>query len=342
MSDTLFDLSQYKSASGDSDHSDWMDATGSDSYWDEFKLHSEWENSTEQLLEDSQDNSTPEPTMVENETTDSTHAKAEVVEELSPEEETDRQRLELKVERAFFDAGSGLRELRDRRLYRTSHKTFEQYCQDRFGYNRISAHYKITASEVFENLLTKSEQILPTKETQVRPLAKLDPNEQRQIWKQAVKAAGGKVPTERIVKDAVLRHQGIVERIKQKNPSPPEFALGDVVEIKALKRSPLHAYNGMWGTIEHVGSFSYTVQVSITKDVQQCKGEEMKRIDDEYTANIRAVALRIEWLVRNFELEPIEYDILANLQRSRCFTPKQMRHLETIEGDHDIKFSPGN
>jgi hypothetical protein len=64
--------------------------------------------------------------------------------------------LELLVERAFYQAGAALRELRDKRLYRSSHKTFEQYCQERFGYNRISAHYKITASEVFENLFTKS------------------------------------------------------------------------------------------------------------------------------------------------------------------------------------------
>jgi len=82
--------------------------------------------------------------------------------------------------------------------------------------------------------VTRSHQILPTKETQVRPLTKLEPEEQRSVWQQAVEAAGGKVPTEEIVKDAVLRHKGIVERLKEKHPLLPEFALGDVVEIKAL------------------------------------------------------------------------------------------------------------
>jgi len=182
-------------------------------------------------------------------------------------------------------------------------------------------------------LLTKSEQILPTKETQVRPLAKLDPDEQRQIWKQAVKAAGGKVPTERIVKDAVLRHQGIVERLKQKNPLPPEFTLGDVVEIKALKRSPLHPFNGMWGIIEHVGSFSYIVRVSIAKDVQHCKESEMLKVDDEYVDDIKAVGQRIAALIQ-FELEPVEYAILELLQRSTCFTPRQLLYLERMEADY--------
>jgi hypothetical protein len=72
--------------------------------------------------------------------------------------------------------------------------------------------------------------------------------------------------------------------------------LGDVVEIKALKRSPLYPFNGMWGMIEHVGSFSYTVRISIARDTQHCKAEELTLIDDEYTADIKAVAQRIKGL----------------------------------------------
>jgi len=43
----------------------------------------------------------------------------EVVQELT-DEEVDRHRLEMKVERAFFEAGKALAELQDRRLYRSS------------------------------------------------------------------------------------------------------------------------------------------------------------------------------------------------------------------------------
>ena len=298
------------------------------------------------------DNSTLDPNMAENETTDSSHTPVEVVEELSPEEEADRQRLELKVERAFYESGKELVELRSRRLYRSTHKSFEDYCQDRFEFNRTSAHHKIRAAEIFdnlftfskqsgstesrENLFTFSKQVLPTKETQVRPLTKLEPEEQCQVWQQAVDLADGKVPTERTVKQALLRYVGIVEHLKQKNPSPPEFARGDVVEIRVGKRSPLHPFNGMWGMIEHVGSFSYTVRVSIAKDVQQCKESEMVKVDDEYTADIRAFSGRIEWLVQNFDLEPIEYDTLANLQCSTCFTPRQLLYLERMESDYGL------
>lgn len=103
-----------------------------------------------------QDNSMKAPTMSEEKTPDSSHAKVEVVEELSPQEATDRQRLELKVERAFYEAGYALRELRDRRLYRNTHRTFEQYCQDRFSFSRFSAYNKIIAAEVMDNLLSNA------------------------------------------------------------------------------------------------------------------------------------------------------------------------------------------
>jgi len=285
------------------------------------------------------DNSMYEPAMRENQTPDSSHVPVEVVEELSPEEEADRQRLELRVDRALYSAGCALRELRDRRLYRNTHKSWQDYCRERFGYGRDSADLKILAAEVVENLEdkvpTNRRQILPTKLEQIRPLTKLEPDEQRSVWEEAVREAGG-VPSGRLVKDVVLRHKGsIVERLKQKNPPPPEFAVGDVVEIKAAKGSPLRPFNGMWGIIEYVGNFSYTVRISIAKDTQQCKESEMVKIDDEYTADIKSVGQRIAALIQ-FELEPVEYAILEVLQRSNCFTPKQMMLLAFLEQQYGI------
>ncbi len=167
-------------------------------------------------------------------------------------------------------------------------------------------------------------------------LIKLEPDEQRQVWQEAVEIAGQKVPSARIVKNTVLRHLGIVERLKQKNPSPSEFTQGDVVEIKALKRSPLHPFNGMWGMIEHVGSFSYTVRVSIAKDVQQCKESEMVKVDDEYTADIKVVGQRIKRLVE-LDLEPVDFSILEGLQRSKYFSPRQLLFLARIESDYGLR-----
>ena len=119
------------------------------------------------------DSSTRETTMPENETTDSSHTPVEVVEELSPEEEADRQRLELKVERAFYESGKALVELRSRRLYRSTHKSFEEYCQDRFGFQRAHSYRLIDAARVVDNLSLGCLQIgdiIPNNESQCRPL----------------------------------------------------------------------------------------------------------------------------------------------------------------------------
>jgi hypothetical protein len=53
------------------------------------------------------------------------------IRELTPEEQNERLNLERRVERAFLEAGQALMELRDRRLYRSTHQTFEEYCRVR-------------------------------------------------------------------------------------------------------------------------------------------------------------------------------------------------------------------
>ncbi|MEH1827759.1 MAG: hypothetical protein V7L22_20890, partial [Nostoc sp.] len=151
------------------------------------------------------------------------------VPELTEQEISDRLHLERKVERAFFEAGKALMELRERRLYRSTHKTFEEYCRDRFSYTYRHVNYLIAGCLIVDNIKmgtnssqnesqdemgTNSSQILPTSEVQVRPLAKLEPQQQPGAWQQAVEKAEGKVPSGRIVKDVV---QQIMERTKVPN-----------------------------------------------------------------------------------------------------------------------------
>jgi hypothetical protein len=134
---------------------------------------------------------------------------------LSEAEKAERDDLERTVQQAFFVAGKALKLLRDKRLYRETHTTFESYVRDRFDFTRRAADYLISAAEIVENLkavnslssldnsksLPKREQIvlrtnvLPTKESQCRSLAKLSPEEQHHAWYKAVELAGNKVPS---------------------------------------------------------------------------------------------------------------------------------------------------
>lgn len=126
------------------------------------------------------------------------------------------------MERAFYEAGSGLRELRDKKLFRSTHRTFEEYCRDRFGFQRRYSYRLIDAATVVndlcpigthEELGTAATQILPTNERQVRDLVGLEAEEQRLVWDEAIQAAGGKLPSGRIVKN-------IVERLKERGFMP--------------------------------------------------------------------------------------------------------------------------
>ena len=77
------------------------------------------------------------------------------------------------------------------------------------------------------------------------------------------------------------------------------------------------------------------MRVSIAKDLQQCKPEEMTGIDDELAADIKAVGERLAALIQ-FELEFVQYALLEVLQRSTCFTSKQMALLAYFEQQYSL------
>ena len=80
------------------------------------------------------------------------------------EEVRDLERLERTVERAFYQAGSALQELRDRRLYRDGYDSFEDYCRGRFGHSRQKANYLITGAAIYRTLSAANCPLLPSSE----------------------------------------------------------------------------------------------------------------------------------------------------------------------------------
>ncbi|MBE9053405.1 hypothetical protein IQ243_23870 [Nostocales cyanobacterium LEGE 11386] len=242
-----------------------------------------------------------------------------VDDELTPSEQSDRLYLERRVERAFYEAGKALMELRDRRLYRSTHKTFEEYCRDRFGHSRQKSNYLIAAADVFDNLTTNccqnlSEadlttnglQILPTSEGQVRPLTKLEPQQQQFVWQAAVEEAGGKVPSGRVVKD-------VVQRIMERTKVPNTYQIGEVCQILAKDNPDLRGKGGCWCIVSAVNEFSCTV---ITWD-----GEYTLRIDhlkpmnytDSECQDMQSLSTRINKLRQSDNLEKAADAVLKHL-----------------------------
>ena len=73
----------------------------------------------------------------------------------------------------FFYVGSALLEIRDSRLYRSTHATFEDYCRDRWKMARNFANSQSCSGSWLPNLGTTVP--IPTNEAQVRPLTDLEP-----------------------------------------------------------------------------------------------------------------------------------------------------------------------
>ncbi|OYD86547.1 hypothetical protein CDG77_34545, partial [Nostoc sp. 'Peltigera membranacea cyanobiont' 213] len=96
-------------------------------------------------------------------------------------------------------------------------------------------------------------QILPTSEGQVRPMTKLEPQQQQEVWQQAVELAGGKVPTGRIVKD-------VVQRIMERTKIPNTYQIGEVCQILVKDNSELRGKGGCWGIVSAVNEFSCTLR----------------------------------------------------------------------------------
>ena len=271
--------------------------------------------------------------------------KVVLPEELTPEEERERLRLERQVERSIFQAGRALKELRDQRLYRSSHKTFEEYCRDRFGFTRMAASYKISAAVIVDNLSTIGLQnqedledaemstiglqILPTSERQVRPLVGLEPEVQRYCWQQAVAKAGSKVPSGRIVKD-------VVQRIREKTPRPNPYRVGEICKLIVKGNPDLRGKGGCWCLVDSVYDFSCRVRT--WDGSHQVKIENLKSLDlfPEQQQKLQKLLSRLIRLRQMESLESSVVSFLSELGKKTTLTDLEEKMLNFLESYHGL------
>ena len=106
----------------------------------------------------------------------------------------------------FVEVGNALATIRANRLYRGSYGTFEEYCQQRWGWTRQHSNRVIGAASVVTHL-EPTGSILPANEAQARELARLPAEQQREVWSGAVaeSEATGEPITARQVEERVSR-----------------------------------------------------------------------------------------------------------------------------------------
>lgn len=109
---------------------------------------------------------------------------------------------EQRIERGlktFIDVGQALAEIRDSRLYKGTHDTFEDYCRERWGFNDRRASQYIQAADLASTIVGTGLPS-PTNEGQARALAAVPAPERAEVWREANERTDGK-PTAKVVRE---------------------------------------------------------------------------------------------------------------------------------------------
>ena len=119
----------------------------------------------------------------------------EITEPLSAMEASALTHAEATIEqglKSFVEVGEALAKVRDERLYRVDHSTFEAYCQGRWGMDRRNANRTIEAAEIVSGLGSIDPTApAPANIGQARELSGLPTTEAAEIMQRA--SSGGKV-----------------------------------------------------------------------------------------------------------------------------------------------------
>jgi hypothetical protein len=147
-----------------------------------------------------------------------------LMEILNIDESHELERCEVVIKqglKTFIEVGEALFIIRDKRLYRREFNTFEDYCQEKWTLSKPYVNRIIAASLTFNNL-TPMGAILPESERQVRPLTNLEPEIQKEVWKEVVETHGENITAAKV--------QSVVNDWKPVNQ-----------EIKEVKNKPMFA-----------------------------------------------------------------------------------------------------
>ena len=134
-----------------------------------------------------------------------TAGPSEVLTPLTKKEQAALTDCEARIQRGwttFVEVGTALAQIRDQRLYRQSHSSFDDYCANHWQYGRAYAGRLIGTAELARQLLPIGNTMQPTHEAQLRPLLGLPLDQAKEAWLKAAKEADGRPPTAKLVAPA--------------------------------------------------------------------------------------------------------------------------------------------
>lgn len=165
----------------------------------------------------------------------------------------------------YFEAGNLLVQIRDNRLYKETHGTFEEYCRDKWTMTKTHANRLIGSAEVTDNLTPTG--VIPKSERVVRPLTKLNPDQQREAWAKAIQTApeGGVTARHvyKIVKD-------MTEEKKEPEKKKPILKLDVPQEPELISSKFQAAFEAMVSAIKNEKGLKW--KETSKKDALKCVG----------------------------------------------------------------------
>jgi hypothetical protein len=254
---------------------------------------------------------------------------AEEPTELSEEEQKERERLEKQIVDSFYQAGVALRELRDKKLFRSTHRTFEEYARDILGFSRIRLYQLVGAAQVYENIrenVNAPLTSLPTSEYQCRPLVKLTQEEQVEAWKIAVDLAGEKTPTSAAVRQAVLE---IEQRATKEQPIP--FTVGALTRIRVKDNPELAGQGGHLAIVKEASSFGCIVETALGKRLVGIQHLEPAGLKAEVEDETRQLVRRLAKLHEQRSDEALVVHLLKFYALKELLTANEAEVLEVLE-----------
>ena len=162
--------------------------------------------------------------------------------------------LERVIERGlntFVEVGNALSEIRESRLYRQTHSTFEDYCRDKWGWSKTHANRYIDAAQVVNGLTPMG--VTPASERQARELSVIEPEHRAEVWQRAVETAPEGKITARHVSEVVQEFKRETQPTYTQEPKVEWAATSTSEEKPTYRLAPLmSSASEEWYTPAHI------------------------------------------------------------------------------------------